>query len=246
MSERKRYYSFAAHGSAFGGFLTSPTYLSIPTQAMASLSPSGGYGTASCDNFGIPGVLSVRTATTTVQGDGKQTETTVSLEDVNLMDVLKVSRMVVHLVSQPDPAGLETLITPAGSVIEGLTVYGKEVALRSAVDTFDKYPSYTSLERAYVEGALQGLIIEPGTLSAPCTAKEMGGCVTAVGDVKATMYPDANGMRIKDFATLYLGEYRISRYARRLTLLRVELGCDTEGSLSLGDGAGNGHWEPPN
>ena len=133
MSERKRYYSFAANGSAFGGFLTSPTYLAIPTQAMASLSPSGGYGTASTDNFGIQGVLSVRTATTTVQGDGKQTEMTVSLEDVNLMDVLKVSRMVVHLVSQPDPAGRETLVTPAGSVIEGLTVYGKEVALRSAV-----------------------------------------------------------------------------------------------------------------
>jgi hypothetical protein len=66
-----------------------------------------------------------------------------------------------------------------------------------------------------------------------------------VGDVKTTLYPGANGLRIKDFGTLYLGEFRISKYARRLTMLRVELGCDREGSVSFADGAGNGHWEPP-
>jgi len=50
---------------------------------------------------------------------------------------------------------------------------------------------------------------------------------------------------VKDFATLYFGEFRISKFARRLTMLRVELGCDVGGSLSLGDGSGNGQWEPP-
>lgn len=246
MSERKRYYSYSANGSAFGGFLTSPTYLAVPTQAMTSLSPSGGYGTAVAENFGIDGILSVRMATATVQGDGKQTETTISLEDVNLMDVLKIGRMVMHLVSQPDPEGRETWVRPGGSIIEGLTIHGEPLYLRSAVDVFDKYPTYCSLQQAYIDGALKGLIVEPGSLTAPCTAKELNGCQTPLGDVKATLYPEQNGMRIKDFATLYLGEYRISTYSRRLTMLRVELGCDTEGSLSFGDGVGNGHWEPPN
>jgi hypothetical protein len=74
--------------------------------------------------------------------------------------------------------------------------------------------------------------------------------------VKATLYslegyscglPVSNGgLRIKDFATLYLGEYRISKFTRRLNMLRVELGCGTGGSVSFGEGGGNGQWEPPN
>ena len=39
MSERKSYFIHSASGSAFGGALTTPTPLTIPTQAMASLSP---------------------------------------------------------------------------------------------------------------------------------------------------------------------------------------------------------------
>ncbi|MBI2684757.1 MAG: hypothetical protein HYX27_00460 [Acidobacteria bacterium] len=248
MSERNRYYTYSASGSAFGGVLTSPTSLTVPTQAMASLSPAGGNGSSTVENFAVPGILSVRQATTTVQGDPKQTELTVSIEGINLMDILKVDRLVLHMVSQPDPSGYETWVSPGGSFMEGLTIHNEPVQLNSAVATFDKYPTYSSLERAYVEGALKGLIIEPGTLGAPCTAYELNGCKTAVGDVKATIYPmdgTSGGLRVKDFATIYFGEYRISKYARHLTMLRVELGCDTSGGMGFGDGSGNGHWEPP-
>ena len=81
------------------------------------------------------------------------------------------------------------------------------------------------------------------------------GCVSPAGSVKATLYSLENyscglpvvngGLRVKDFATLYLGEYRITKFSRRLTMLRVELGCATGGSLNLGEGSGNGQWEPP-
>ena len=255
MSERKKYFSYSAAGSAFGGILTSPTPLTVPTQAMASLSPSGGYGSATVENFGIEGLMTVRRGTTTVQGDPKQTEVTVTLEDVNIMNVLTVGRLVVHLVSQLPEGAAEPSITPSGSVIEGLKVHGKDVPLACRADVFDRYPLYSSLERAYLEDALKGLIFDPGTLGALCTEKTMAGCVSPAGSVKATLYSLENyscglpvvngGLRIKDFATLYLGEYRITKFARRLTMLRVELGCDTGGSLNLGDGIGNGQWDPP-
>jgi len=256
MSERNRYYSYTAAGSGFGGILTSPAPLVVPTQAMASLSPSGGYGSSSVENFGIGGVLYVGKAVTTVQGDPKQTELTITLEDINLMDTLRVGRIVLHLVSTPDPSGKETAVLAAGSSIDGLTVQGKPVDVPCSVQTFDQYPTYTALQQAYIEDQLKGMIIEPGTLGAPCTARTLDGCQSAAGDVKATIYPldqysgwlpvSNGGLRVKDFATLYLGEYRISSYSRRLTMLRVELGCDTSGGMGFGDGIGNGHWEPPN
>jgi len=256
MSERKSYFSYSAAGSAFGGALFSPQPLVIPTQAMASLSAAGGYGSASVHDFGIDKLMTVRRGVSTVSGDEKQTELTVTIEGVNIMNVLEVDRLVVHLVSVAPPGAEEAVITPAGSVIEGLRVHGKPVELASAVDVFDRNPTYSGLECAYRNGVLNGMIIEPGTLGAPCTAKEMDGCRTRIGDVKATLYPLTNykgdlpvvngGLRVKDFATLYFGEYRITKFARRLTMLRVELGCGTGGSLELGDGSGNGHWDPPN
>jgi hypothetical protein len=254
MAERNQYYSFSASGSAIGGVLTSPAPLVIPTQAMASLSPSGGYGSATVENFGMAGVVSARKCTTTVQGDPKQTEVTVTLEGVDVMGVLTIERVVAHLVAQSAAGAAEASITPAGSVIEGLAVNGKAIPLVSSVGAFDKNPTYSALERAYVEGQLQGLILQPGTLGAPCTAAEMQGCRTRIGDVKATLYalsansgelPVVNGgLRIKDFATLYLGEYRVTTFARSLVMLRVELGCDTGGSLAIGGGAANGYEEP--
>lgn len=254
MAERNNYYMYSAAGSAVGGMLTTPSPLVIPTQAMASLSASGGYGSATVENFGIAGLISVRKSTTTVQGDEKQTELTVTLEGVDVMGVLTVERIVAHLVGQPAAGTAEASITPAGSVIEGLAVNGKAIPLVTSAGVFDKNPTYSGLEQAYVEGQLQGLIVAPGSLGAPCEAGQLNGCQTRVGDVKATLYslaansgelPVVNGgLRIKDFATLYLGEYRITPYSRALNMLRVELGCETGGSLSMGSGSTNGHGEP--
>lgn len=236
--------------------MTTPTAITVPTQAMASLSPSGGYGCATVENFGIEGLVYVRHAVTTVQGDPKQTELTISMEEINIRNRVTVGRLVVHLVTATPPGAYEATITPLGSTIEGLRVDGKDVPLANSADIFDRYPTYSGLEKAYVEGALKGLIIDPDSLGAPCVAKDLQGCASRTGRVRATLYslegytcglPVSNGgLRIKDFATLYLGEYKISKFARRLNMLRVELGCDTSGSLSFGEGSGNGQWEPPN
>jgi hypothetical protein len=255
MSERKHYFSYSASGSAFGGIMTDPESITVPTQAMASLSPSGGYGTATVENFGIDGLLTVRKGTTTVQGDLKQTELTVTLEDINVMNRLTVARIVVHLVAQTQLGAYEATITPMGSLIEGLRVDGNDISIPCSAPVYDRYPGWTGLEQAYVEGALKGLIIAPGSLGAPCSAERLDGCETRAGNVKATLYslegysgpyPVVNGgLRVKGLATLYMGEYRISKFSRRLNMLRVELGCDRSGSIGFGEGSGNGQWEPP-
>jgi hypothetical protein len=249
MSVRNSYFRYAASGSAFGGIITQPTPLVIPSQAMASLSPAGGYGSVTVENFGIAGLMTVRKGTTTVQGDPAQTEVTVTVEDLNIMDVLTVGRIVVHLVGQAPPSANEAAITPASSTIDDVRVHGSPLQIVNQAGLFAQYPTYSELEQAYIDGKLQGLILDPGSLGAPCTAPSMNGCATQMGDVKAalcTLSDGATQLRIKDFATVYFGQFRISKFARRLTMLRVELGCNTGGGLSAGDGSNNGGWEPPN
>jgi len=255
MSERSHYFSYSAAASAFGGILTDPAPLTVPTQAMASLSPSGGYGTATVENFGVENVLSVARGTTTVQGDTKQTEITVTLEGITVRNRLTVDRIILHLVAQTPLGADEASISPLGSSIDGLRVDGKDIPLNCSTEIFARYPGWAALEQAYTAGALQGMIIAPGSLGAMCSASRLDGCVSREGSVKATIYPLAGessgwpikngGLRVKDFGTLYFGEYRISKFSRRLTMLRVELGCDMGGSFGFGDGSGNGQWEPP-
>ena len=255
MSERSHYFSYSAAASAFGGILTDPTPLTVPTQAMASLSPSGGYGSATVENFGVENVLSVGKGITTVQGDAKQTEITVSLEGITVRNRLTVDRIILHMVAQTPLGAYEASISPVGSSINGLRVDGKDIPLNCCAEVFGRYPGWAALEQAYTAGGLQGLIIAPGSLGAMCSASRLDGCESREGSVKGTIYPltgesggwpvKNGGLRIKDFGTLYFGEYRISKFSRRLSMLRVELGCDMGGSLNLGDGSGNGQWEPP-
>jgi hypothetical protein len=257
MATRNKYFTFHASGSAFGGVIHRPFPVTIPSQAMVCLSPSGGYGTSSVENVGIKDLIYVRSATSTVQGDEKHTELTVTLEDADLLGVVKLKRLFMHMVCRPQPGAGESAITPAGSTIEGLTVHGTEVNLQNESAMFDRLQTWSSLANAYDEGnsEVRRLILNSKELTAEsCGCSNWNDCVSAVGDVKATLFPlsssqwlpiEYGGLRIKDFGTLYLGEFRISRYARQLNMLRVELGCDREGSGGMGGGYIDGHEEPP-
>ncbi|MBM3787539.1 MAG: hypothetical protein FJW30_24550 [Acidobacteria bacterium] len=255
MSARDKYFRYSASGSAFGGVITQPNPLTIPTQAMASLSPSGGYGSSTVENFGVKGLMYIRRATTTVEGDPRQTEVTVTIEGSDFANVVSFDRLVMHLVCCPNPGGAESSITPIGSTIEGLKVMDRYVDLDNKAGVFDAYPTFSALEKAYAEHRLNGLILSPKSLSGVCEASSLCGCESRSGGVRATLYPlderklpfpvVNGGMRVEGFGTLYFGSYSITKYARELTMLRLELGCDRSGSGSYGGGSGNGHEEPP-
>jgi hypothetical protein len=49
---------------------------------------------------------------------------------------------------------------------------------------------------------------------------------------------------VPQFGRIYLAELLISRYARRLNMLRVEMGCPAEGSVNVGYGDSNGSTFP--
>jgi hypothetical protein len=55
---------------------------------------------------------------------------------------------------------------------------------------------------------------------------------------------NGHGIYIPHFGTVYLGEFFISREARRLMMLHVDLGCAVEGCGGLGSGEGNGSSWP--
>jgi len=53
---------------------------------------------------------------------------------------------------------------------------------------------------------------------------------------------ESNMVTIPDFGRLFFGELLISRYDRRLTMLRGALGSDSGGDVSGSDVQDNGSW----
>ena len=53
-----------------------------------------------------------------------------------------------------------------------------------------------------------------------------------------------HGILIPGFGVVYFGEYLITPTSRRLTMLRIELGCPITGSIVCGYVDANGHWDP--
>jgi hypothetical protein len=53
-----------------------------------------------------------------------------------------------------------------------------------------------------------------------------------------------HGIYVPHFGTVFIGEFFVSQWARRLLMLHVELGCSVEGGIGIGSGEGNGTLWP--
>jgi hypothetical protein len=49
---------------------------------------------------------------------------------------------------------------------------------------------------------------------------------------------------VPDFGNIFLGELAVDHHAFRLTMVRVEMGCDAEGTVSGGTADSNGTTSP--
>jgi len=64
----------------------------------------------------------------------------------------------------------------------------------------------------------------------------------AGGETMVGAHIENNMVVIPDFGRLFFGELLISRYERRLTMVRGALGSDSGGDSSAGDVQDNGSW----
>ena len=53
-----------------------------------------------------------------------------------------------------------------------------------------------------------------------------------------------HALHIPDFGNIFLGEMLVSRNSAQLTMLRAEMGCMAEGTVSLGSAFSNGQTMP--
>jgi hypothetical protein len=272
MERRFIYHSGAL---AFGGQVSRPFNEVLEAQAASLLPPTGGHGRARVDNYNWRDLVSFRAAYSTVSGsasaDGKvyNTLATVTVEGLNVMDVVTADKVVARLTSEHPRDSDELPILPVGSYFENLRIAGIPVDVRPHPALLR---SATAADLQKACGGKPSPFVDPDgnafSFESPLGARKLAGgkggaaapsfddrlMLTSLFEDPARAVAGLEGAGVSarpgcqivvpDFGSVFLGEYLITRYSRRLTMIRLELGSPIEGTVVVSNLQGNGHTYP--
>jgi len=235
-----RTHFFHAQAIGAGGRITRPFDELLEVQAATALPIGGGQGSSRVENFRFKNILSFRSADAHVTGsqskDSKSFATlaAVAIEDLNIMDVITAKRIVSRITSHHGIDDTEPSITPLGSRFEGLRIAGCELEVE--LDTHfppprDTYQGFKKENARLTES--KGLIVT--TL-----VKQIDRGKKSCNELKIS----GNVIEVPHFGRIYLAQFLLTSYSRRLVMLRADLGCPVSGTLDVGDAQGNGTTYP--
>jgi len=242
-SANPRTYLYNAHAIGVGGRITRPFDEPIDAQAATALPISGGQGTACVENFHFRKVVSFKSAHAQVSGSQSSADYSyatlamATVEGFNVQNMVIAKRLVSRLASHyPANDQQQPTIVPVGSHLAGFHVAGCELEVELDIDTFsklDKAHAYDQAQKtpgAYVsKGIVVTSLVKNIVKKSPCS-----GITISPGGV----------IDVPHFGRIYVAQFLLSPYAWRLIMLRVELGCPLEGSVTAGETQGNGTTVP--
>lgn len=269
--EQQRMFWFRGSTMAVGGRIESPVCENIDAQGACVLPPTGGFASASVEKFNHRNIVGFDRVSSTVSGQkvrhGKRTagETlvTVAIEGLNVLDVITADRVVARMTSlhmrEEKGAPSRSEILPFGSHFENLRIGGVPVDLRPypdligvgdhdaltnrcarSADRSEGFPWIDANGAPIREDAGQAEGRPDRVRLAPLFRLGKGGAAAPDGSAMQ----GEHGIRIPGFGVVYFGEYLVTRASRRLTMMRIELGCPIAGSIVCGNVDSNGHWDP--
>ncbi len=253
----KTRFLYHAEAVAATGHISLPFQETMPIQASAALPINGGHGSARAEKFRHRNIFSFESAESNVVGSYSEldkahgTLSHVTIEGLNILDVVTCDRIVVRLTSKHSGGGADPSFILLGTRFENLRIAGHKFDVDLATDLFSELSTWTKLHTAYskdkkVKSEIDKLILLP---------EEGGGFKSPSGTLGVTLARNIDtlqsgltrrdhGIYVPHFGTVYIGEFFITRGARRLLMLHVDLGCSIEGCYGVGSTGGNGSGYP--
>lgn len=265
-----RMFWFRGNAVAFGGRISSPVCETLDALGSAVLPPTGGFASATAGPFNHRNIASFERATSTVagrlsaheNGETYDTQVTVAIEGLNVLDMVTADRVVARLTSSHPRDKNDPEMLPTGSYFENLRIAGIPIEARPHAELL-RAGNYVELSRVCAErfpdpsggGERQAPPVspmpdwKPGAPSPVFEDRFLLAPLFDAGDEKVlstagAVAGDPRGIHVPGFGTIYVGEYLISRFSRRLTMLRIELGCPVKGTIMFGNGETNGSLHP--
>jgi len=244
-----RTHYFHANATAIGGYIERPFKKDIPVQSPTALSPSGGSDEAGTTNFQFEKIISARTTRTRVEGHYlgalPTTRATAIVEDLNVLDVVRVDELVAYISSEhpgedPDVPKIDFRRT----AINGLRVGDSILRVHLDTDLLNdgngrRFPKRPHLyEKALWKRA--GKKFDPDRGFLQCSLVEQIDVIRG----KRPNIVGPNIIEIPDIGRLHLAELLVSGNSYELIMVRLELGCPTIGATSASatkvNGSGGG------
>jgi hypothetical protein len=213
----------------------------IPGQAATSLSQTGGESYATVRNFDWKGIFRFDEASSYVTGStdhgAHNTLATVTVRGLNIANMVTADRITARVSSrhQADEKRVvgEGEITLVGSSFENLRIAGYPVNVVTDGGILGRCVDYEQTQEMVRE---LGGYIHPSMKVMSCRPQARLECPK---DGPVEMRPDG-GIQVREFGTIYLATVIIKPSYRRISMLRVELGCPLGGTLEAAGGEGNG------
>ena len=266
---------YNASAMALGGRITRPFDAVIETQAATVLPITGGFGTAHAEDFQFREIISFKRAHSVVTGSQSErdgafaTLASVTIEDLNILDVVTAKRITAHIATNhpvlPIEKGQEPRPSPPPQIVaaggfEGLHVNGYELdvefdtTLSCDCDTYAAYRERCGVEeqkglivRSLVKSIFKkspGATVALRTRAAAAEVPENLPCAELNPALPSAQNRFGCWLELPQVGRLHLLQFLCSPYARRLVMLRVELGCPVGGSAASGIVEGNGSTVP--
>jgi hypothetical protein len=258
-----RVFLYRGYSVGFGGVLTRPSHEVIDAQASVALPIVGGLTSTRVQNYRLRELISFKEARMYTTGsrsaDGAyNTVVSATIEGLNILDVITCDACVGRVSSRHAPDAAEPEIVSAGSTFHNLKIGGYPVDVQFDHKLFADFPTYTQLRGEFEKNAdfrervqTQFMWTSPwknfppgfvGSIPMPNTNDwpESRGIVpcTLVKDITCDapeMARYGHILCLPQVGYIVLGEFFVSQYARRLTMMRLALGSPVEGMMSACD-----------
>jgi len=271
-ASKERVFYYHADASPIGGFFTRPAEHLIPSHGSSSLAQAGGNAAARVSGYRLDSLISFDHAYSEIYGTANKTTgtwtTTVTsvVEGLNVAETVTADRVVAVLtVEHPTDGGfprasvvgsqfvnLRVGGVPMNPVLGQSTITNHEVGKFPATAVIDDekfvanaFGQYERLTSA--TGAPDWLKKRYEWMQSPETRKRKGYVICSLVDrVPEAKQENTFGhvLHVPDFGNIFLSELLTDQHTFRLTMIRMEMGCANEGTVSIGTSDSNGAGAP--
>jgi hypothetical protein len=267
----RRVFYYHANATPIGGHFTKPTEVILESHGSSSLAQAGGHasGRSSTPQQDTPVLFTAAYSDikgTQTKSGSWTSEVTSVVEGLNVLDRVKAKKVVAKLVVEHPGNGSHPKASVVGSQIEGLTIDDDEITVVLAKNALPphkkgKFPNWSIVDDAdFISRAVTQSQKAIGAKGAPAWIKPRYGWVQSKGErrrkgyVQCSLVDKVRGakpgsvfghvLHVPDFGNIFLGELLTSHHVFRLTMIRLEMGCDNHGTTSIGSGDSNGSSAP--
>jgi len=266
-------FHYHADASPLGGHITHPFEKVLHTQASTSLAQAGGHAESRVESYKLDNTVTSGPAYSHTTGVVNKTTgawttlVTSVVENLNVLEVVTADRIVSKLHVEYPHEGGHPKISIVGSKFVNLRVGG--VSIDPILDTDlltsetkgGKFPGgpiteekgflgkVTSQSKRITEakGAPEWLAARHGWVKSPEGRKKKGYVLCSLvnelqGAKSGTTY--GHVMHVPGFGNIFFCELIVAPSSYRLTMMRIEMGCMADGTVSVGSAFSNGATIP--